>query len=62
MDLFFQYHAELGIRNLLNNPDALAGITADLDRRIRPVGTAYKQLIDLWRDVMPTFSQSVGIG
>jgi len=35
VDLFFQYHAELGIRNLLNNPDALAGITADLDRRMR---------------------------
>jgi len=34
VDLFFQYHAELGIRNLLNNPDALAGITADLDRRM----------------------------
>ena len=35
VDLFFQYHAELGIRNLLNNRDALAGITDDLDRRLR---------------------------
>jgi len=35
VDLFFQYHAELGIRNLLNNPDLLAGITEDLDRRLR---------------------------
>jgi hypothetical protein len=35
VDLFFQYHAELGIRNLLNNPNALAGITEDLDRRLR---------------------------
>jgi hypothetical protein len=29
----------------------------DLDRNIRPVGTAYKQLIDDWCDVLP--SQSV---
>jgi hypothetical protein len=35
VDLFFQYHAELGIRNLLNNRDALAGVTDDLDRRLR---------------------------
>src|SRR6185436_20982174 len=35
VDLFFQYHAELGIRNLLNNPDTLKGITEDLDRRLR---------------------------
>ena len=35
VDLFFQYHAELGIRNLLNNRDALARITDDLDRRLR---------------------------
>jgi hypothetical protein len=29
----------------------------DLDRKIRPVGEAYKQLISDWRDVLP--SQSV---
>lgn len=28
----------------------------DLDRRIRPVGAAYKQLIRDWRDVLPTQS------
>jgi hypothetical protein len=35
VDLFFQYHAEFGIRNLMNNPDALSRITEDLDRRLR---------------------------
>jgi tetratricopeptide (TPR) repeat protein len=35
VDLFFQYHAEFGIRNLMNNPGALPGITEDLDRRLR---------------------------
>lgn len=28
----------------------------DLDRKIRPVGQAYKQLIDDWREVLPTQS------
>jgi len=28
----------------------------DLDRKIRPVGTAYKELICEWRDVLPTQS------
>ena len=28
----------------------------DLDRRIRPAGTAYKQLIADWREVLPTMS------
>ena len=28
----------------------------DLDRKIRPVGKAYKQLIDDWREVLPTQS------
>ena len=28
----------------------------DLDRNIRPVGTAFKQLIADWRDVLPTQS------
>jgi hypothetical protein len=35
VDLFFQFHAEFGIRNLMNNPDALPRITEDLDRRLR---------------------------
>jgi beta-glucosidase/6-phospho-beta-glucosidase/beta-galactosidase len=34
----------------------------DLDRRIRPVGRAYKELIEMWRGVMPTYSHSLGIG
>jgi len=33
----------------------------DLDRRLRPVGRAYKELIELWRGVMPTYSHSLGI-
>ncbi len=28
----------------------------DLDRNIRPVGTAYKRLIHMWKDVLPTES------
>jgi hypothetical protein len=28
----------------------------DLDRKIRPVGQAYKQLIEDWREVLPTQS------
>jgi beta-glucosidase/6-phospho-beta-glucosidase/beta-galactosidase len=28
----------------------------DLDRNIRPVGTAYKQLIESWRELLPTRS------
>jgi len=35
VDLFFQYHSAMGIRNLLNNPAALPAITEDLDRRLR---------------------------
>jgi len=35
VDLFFQYHSGMGIRNLLNNPDALARVTEDLDKRLR---------------------------
>ncbi len=34
---------------------------ADLERRLRPVGHAYKALIDLWREVLPTFSHSLAI-
>jgi beta-glucosidase/6-phospho-beta-glucosidase/beta-galactosidase len=32
---------------------------ADLDRRIRPVGEAYKKLIAQWRDILPTESFSL---
>jgi len=35
VDLFFQYHSAMGIRNLLNNPEALPRVTEDLDRRLR---------------------------
>jgi tetratricopeptide (TPR) repeat protein len=35
VDLFYQYHSEFGIRNLMNNPDGLPRITEDLDRRLR---------------------------
>jgi hypothetical protein len=35
VDLFFQHHAEFGVRNLMSNPDALPRITEDLDRRLR---------------------------
>jgi tetratricopeptide (TPR) repeat protein len=35
VDLFYQYHAEFGVRNLMNNPAALPGITEDLDRQLR---------------------------
>jgi beta-glucosidase/6-phospho-beta-glucosidase/beta-galactosidase len=28
----------------------------DLDRNIRPVGQAYKRLIQMWRGIMPTTS------
>jgi hypothetical protein len=35
VDLFFEVHAGMGIRNLLNNPGALPAITDDLDRRLR---------------------------
>ncbi len=35
VELFYQYHAGLGARNLLRNPDLLPQIAADLDRRLR---------------------------
>jgi hypothetical protein len=35
IDLFFEHHSGLGIRNLMQNPDQLPRITADLDRRLR---------------------------
>jgi beta-glucosidase/6-phospho-beta-glucosidase/beta-galactosidase len=31
----------------------------DLDRKIRPVGEAYKQLIEQWREILPTESFSI---
>jgi hypothetical protein len=34
VDLFFEFHSGMGIRNLLNNPSALAAIAADLDKRL----------------------------
>ena len=33
----------------------------DLDRKIRPVGVAYKKLIDEWRDVLPTQSMCLTV-
>ena len=33
----------------------------DLDRKIRPVGHAYKELISQWRDTLPTESNVLGI-
>jgi hypothetical protein len=39
-------------QNLRVNPVGLY----DLDRRIRPVGVAYRQLIADWREVLPTHS------
>jgi beta-glucosidase/6-phospho-beta-glucosidase/beta-galactosidase len=34
----------------------------DLDRKIRPVGEKYKQLIQQWRDILPTESFSLTVG
>ena len=34
VDLFFEEYAQLGIVNLLHNPDRLAAIAADLDKRL----------------------------
>jgi hypothetical protein len=31
----------------------------DLDRKIRPVGESYRQLIKQWRDILPTESYSL---
>src|SRR5205814_10104345 len=31
----------------------------DLDRKLRPVGQAYKKLIEEWRDILPTESYSL---
>jgi tetratricopeptide (TPR) repeat protein len=35
VDLFYEHHSGMGIRNLLNNPDALPKIAEDLDRLLR---------------------------
>jgi hypothetical protein len=34
VDVFYENNPQLGIKNLLRNPDRLAAITADLDRRL----------------------------
>jgi hypothetical protein len=34
IEMYFQSYAEYGIRNLVNNPQKLAEITADLDKRL----------------------------
>jgi beta-glucosidase/6-phospho-beta-glucosidase/beta-galactosidase len=34
----------------------------DLDRRIRPVGEAYRRLIEQWREILPTESLELHIG
>jgi beta-glucosidase len=31
----------------------------DLDRKIRPVGVAYKELIHAWRDILPVESRGL---
>ena len=33
----------------------------DLDRKIRPVGSAYKELVQEWRDTLPTHSLSLSL-
>lgn len=35
VELFYRHHSAYGIRNLLRNPDQLARISADLDRRLQ---------------------------
>ena len=37
------------------------GLT-DLDRNIRPVGEAYRRLISVWRDILPTDSLALQLG
>jgi hypothetical protein len=34
----------------------------DLDRKLRPVGRAYKELIAQWRDILPTGSLVLSLG
>lgn len=34
VEMFYENYAAYGVRNLVNNPEKLAGITADLDRRL----------------------------
>ncbi len=33
----------------------------DLDRKEQPVGTAYRKLIEQWRDILPTESHSLDV-
>jgi len=51
------WDSALRFRN--NNVNALG--LYDLDRKIRPVGEAYKQLIADWRDVLPTQSMCLTV-
>lgn len=51
------WDSALRFRNNNVNPLGLF----DLDRKIRPVGAAYKQLIEDWRDVLPTQSMCLTV-
>jgi hypothetical protein len=44
----------VALRSVHGHVDAVG--LYDLDRNIRPVGTAYKQLMSDWREVLPTQS------
>ena len=35
VELFYQHHSGLGVRNLLRNPHMIPQIEADLDKRLR---------------------------
>ena len=47
------------LRNIRGNVNALG--LYDLDRKIRPVGEAYKKLISEWRNVLPTQSMCLTV-
>ena len=51
------WDSALRFRNGTVNPLGLF----DLDRKIRPVGEAYKSLIEQWRDVLPTQSMCLTV-
>lgn len=34
----------------------------DLDRKVRPVGEAYRKLLEEWRDILPGESLCLGMG
>ncbi|MCW3090891.1 MAG: glycoside hydrolase family 1 [Ferruginibacter sp.] len=50
---------DTALRSENNSVNALG--LFDLERRIRPVGTAYKQLIKDWREVLPTQSVCLNV-